>query len=126
MVGNRYRLSKPKGQMLQASPPKSLYDRDFLQWIEDTVAKLKVRNFAEIDLENLIEEIEALGRSQRKELKSRLLVLLEYLLKRLYVDSSCDYRGWENTIFEQRQQIEDEWPFEKDLEAMLNYLFWQD
>jgi hypothetical protein len=84
----------------------SLYDRDTLLWVEDTVAKLKSGDFANLDIENLIEEVDSLGRSQKKELKSRLLVLLEHLLKRLYVDSPQDYRGWEVTICEQRQQIE--------------------
>ncbi len=85
---------------------QSLYEQDFLQWTEATVAQLKARDFEHLDFENLIEEIDALGRSQRKELKSRLLVLLEHLLKRLYVPSPGDYRGWENTIEEQRRQIE--------------------
>jgi hypothetical protein len=84
----------------------SLYDRDTLLWVEDTVSKLKSGDFANLDLANLIEEVESLGRSQKKELKSRLLVLLEHLLKRLYVDSPQDYRGWEITIRQQRQQIE--------------------
>ena len=92
--------------MTQLKESRSLYERDTLLWIEDTVAKLKAQDFENIDLENLIEEIDELGKSQKKELKSRLLVLLEHLLKRLYVDSPNDFRGWEITIREQRQQIE--------------------
>ena len=84
----------------------SLYDHDFLLWTKDTVTKLKAKNFEQLDLENLIEEIEDLGRSQKKELKSRLLVLLEHLLKRLYVNSPDNHRGWETTINEQRRQLE--------------------
>jgi Domain of unknown function DUF29 len=84
----------------------SLYESDFLQWTTDTVAQLKAHNFEQLDLENLIEEIESLGRTQRKELKSRLLVLLEHLLKRLYINSPDNYRGWEITINEQRRQLE--------------------
>ena len=84
----------------------SLYERDFLLWTTDTVAKLKAKDFGQLDLENLIEEIESLGRAQKKELKSRLLVLLEHLLKRLYVNSPDNYRGWEITINEQRRQLE--------------------
>ena len=84
----------------------SLYERDFLLWTTDTVAKLKAKDFEQLDLENLIEEIESLGRAQKKELKSRLLVLLEHLLKRLYVNSPDNYRGWEITINEQRRQLE--------------------
>ncbi|GBF79618.1 DUF29 domain-containing protein [Aphanothece sacrum] len=84
----------------------SLYESDFLLWTTDTVTKLKAHNFEQLDLENLIEEIESLGRSQKKELKSRLLVILEHLLKRLYVNSPDNYRGWEITINEQRRQLE--------------------
>ncbi len=92
--------------MTQALDTQSLYERDILLWAEDTVAKLRARDFNNLDLDNLIEEIDELGRSRKKELKSHLLVLLEHLLKRLYVDSPNDYRGWEVTIREQRQQIE--------------------
>ncbi|MGM3305532.1 DUF29 domain-containing protein [Anabaena sp. WFMT] len=84
----------------------SLYNRDFLLWTTDTVAKLRTHDFDQLDLENLIEEIESLGRSEKKELKSRLLILLEHLLKRLYINLPNDYRGWEITIDEQRRQIE--------------------
>jgi hypothetical protein len=84
----------------------SLYDRDFLLWTEETANLLKTRDFDDLDLDNLIEEIEALGRSERKELKSRLLTLLEHILKRLYVKMPREYNGWERTIREQRIQIE--------------------
>jgi hypothetical protein len=86
--------------------PLSLYDQDILLWVEDTVAKLKARDFEHLDLENLIEEVESLGISQRKELLSRLTVILEHLLKRLYVDSPDDYNGWERTVRTQRSELE--------------------
>jgi hypothetical protein len=85
---------------------KSLYEQDILLWVEETVTKLKSRNFAELDLENLIEEVESLGISQRTALASRLMVLLEHLLKRLYVDSPYDYNGWERTIRTQRSHLD--------------------
>ncbi|MFZ4667456.1 MAG: DUF29 domain-containing protein [Prochlorotrichaceae cyanobacterium] len=80
----------------------SLYEQDFLLWSEDTAAKLKARDFDQLDLENLIEEVETLGRSERRELLNRLTRLLEHLLKRLYVPSERDYNGWELTIRNQR------------------------
>jgi hypothetical protein len=83
----------------------SLYDRDILLWAEDTVAKLRARDFENLDLENLIEEVESLGISQKKELLSRLVTLLEHLLKRLYVDIPYDYNGWERTIRNQRNEL---------------------
>jgi hypothetical protein len=86
--------------------PLSLYDQDILLWVEDTVAKLKARDFEHLDLENLIEEVESLGISQGKELLSRLTVILEHLLKRLYVNSPYDYNGWQRTVSTQRTQLQ--------------------
>ncbi len=49
----------------------SLYDQDILLWVKDTVAKLKARDFETLDIENLIEEVEALVTSQKRELLSK-------------------------------------------------------
>jgi hypothetical protein len=92
--------------MTQAIARKSLYESDFLLWTQDTVAKLKARDFDRVDLENLLEEIESLGRSEKKEIKSRLTTLIEHLLKRLYIDMPQEFNGWERTIRNQRTEIE--------------------
>jgi hypothetical protein len=84
----------------------NLYEKDFIAWIKQQAQLLENRNFEQLDLENLIEEIESLGRSEKKELKSRLLVLFEHLLKRLYVTMTLEYNNWERTIREQRIQLE--------------------
>jgi len=84
----------------------SKYHQDFVIWCEDTVAKLKNRDFEGLDFEALIEEIESLGLRDKRELESRLRVLLAHILKRSYIQSSYDYRGWQNTIAEQRSEIE--------------------
>ena len=91
--------------MTQTIARKSLYESDYLLWTQETIAKLKARDFDHVDFENLIEEIEDLGRSYRDELESRLDVLLSHILKRLYVPLVNDYNGWERTIREQRKQI---------------------
>lgn len=107
--------------MTQSLEKVSLYDRDFLLWTENTVAKLRslqrcrttlvqdssviLSDFQELDLEHLIEEIEALGISQKKELLSRLTTLLEHILKRSYIPMPLEYNGWERTIREQRRGI---------------------
>jgi hypothetical protein len=91
--------------MTQTSPQISLYEGDFALWLEDVAAKLRSRDFDQLDVENLVEEIESLGRSDRKEIKSRLFTLLGHLLKRLYIDSAYDNRGWEITIREQRKEL---------------------
>jgi hypothetical protein len=65
-------------QSLKDPQGRSLYEGDFLLWTEKTVSQLKAQDFQNIDLENLIEEVEALGRSERKELLNRLTVIFEY------------------------------------------------
>ena len=92
--------------MSQIKHSTSLYEQDILLWSEDTVAKLKARDFDHLDIENLIEEVEALGISQKKELISRLIVLLEHLLKRSQVNLPNDYNGWERMIRTQRGELE--------------------
>lgn len=84
-----------------------LYDRDLALWYADTLAKLKAGVLDELDTEHLIEEIEGLAARDRRELKTRLKVLLAHLLKRIYVSMPENYRGWENTIDEQREQLQD-------------------
>ncbi|WP_055073755.1 DUF29 domain-containing protein [Pseudanabaena sp. 'Roaring Creek'] len=84
----------------------SLYETDFLLWTEETVAKLRARDFDHVDMENLIEEIESLGKSDKKEIKSRLTTLLAHLLKRIYVNMPQEFNGWERTIRNQRTDLE--------------------
>ena len=80
----------------------SLYEKDYLLWTEKTVQQLQARNFDALDIDNLIEEIESLGRSQRRELNSRLGELLEHLLKRTYVKMPDCYRVWVESVDKQR------------------------
>ena len=54
---------------------ESLYESDFLLWTQETVAKIMTEDFDHIDFENLIEEIESLGRSEKEELENRLEIL---------------------------------------------------
>jgi hypothetical protein len=87
------------------APSLTLYDCDFYQWVQETTEKLKTKDFDHVDLENLIEEIESLGRSERSEVYNRLATLLEHLLKRMFVDMPQEFNGWENTIREQRKRL---------------------
>ncbi|MBW4485597.1 MAG: DUF29 domain-containing protein [Tildeniella torsiva UHER 1998/13D] len=91
--------------MTQTPQRLALYEGDFALWLEDVAAKLRSRDFDHLDIDNLVEEIESLGRSDKKELKSRLVTLMAHLLKRLYIDSAYDNRGWEITIREQRKEL---------------------
>ncbi|MEH2446975.1 MAG: DUF29 domain-containing protein [Nostoc sp.] len=89
--------------------PKSaaqLYEIDFVAWTEETVQLIRAGQFEQVDWDAVIEEIENLGRSDRRELKSRLEVLLQHLLKWQY-QSSLRSGSWQNTINEQRNRIID-------------------
>ncbi|MDH6059703.1 DUF29 domain-containing protein [Chrysosporum bergii ANA360D] len=86
---------------------KTLYDTDFALWVEDTVSKLKTGDFHQVDWENLIEEVESLGKRDKRELKNRLITLFEHILKRKYVPLSDCYRGWEVTIKRTQSKLRD-------------------
>jgi hypothetical protein len=80
---------------------KNLYEIDFYAWTEEQAELLKNKTWDELDLPNLIEEIESLGRQERQELRNRLGVLLGHLLKWQY-QSSNRGNSWLATIREQR------------------------
>lgn len=80
-----------------------LYDRDFFAWTQDQADALRRRSVNEIDWENLLEEVEGMGKQARSELRSHLIVLLAHLLKwRFQPDRRS--RSWMLTILEQRVQ----------------------
>ena len=83
----------------------TLYEQDFALWIEKTVNQLKAGDFSKIDLENLIEEVESLGRQDKRELENRLTTLLEHGLKRRYVLMPDCYHGWENTLKRTQKEL---------------------
>ena len=111
--------------MITTDPRTSLYEQDFYLWIQETVELLKKGQLEQLDIENLIEEVDSMGKSQRKELKTRLIVLIEHLLKLQYWTTEKDYnaRGWRNTIVEQRRQIAYTLVDSPSLKAIINDMF---
>lgn len=85
----------------------TLYDADYNQWVMETVQQLRERKFNCVDWDNLIEEIEDMGKSQRRSLESRLTRLLEHLLKLSYWESEKALSGnhWASEIVNFRYQI---------------------
>jgi hypothetical protein len=81
-----------------------LYEQDFYAWTQRQVELLRCGQWAELDVENLIEEMESLGRQERQELRNRLGVLLGHLLKWHYQPEARS-KSWRATIQEQRQEI---------------------
>ena len=82
-----------------------LYEQDFYQWTHEQAGLLKAGALSQLDIPNLIEEIESMGRSEKRELRSRLTVLLMHLLK---WDYQPDRRSgsWKSTINTQRMDID--------------------
>ena len=88
---------------------KSLYDEDFVRWTEEQAAALrraKGSNLA-LDWENLAEEIESLGKSDRRELRSQITRILRHLVKLEASPAAEPRAGWRATIREARAEIED-------------------
>ncbi|MCL1472330.1 DUF29 domain-containing protein [Argonema antarcticum] len=83
---------------------KSLYDTDYLKWIKTTLEKLRVHDYSNIDWENLIEEIEDMGRSERRSLESNLIIILMHLLKWQY-QPELRSGSWKGSIVEHRRRI---------------------
>jgi hypothetical protein len=79
----------------------SNYETDFYTWTQQQAALLKAGRLSELDVENIIEEIETMGRSEKRSLESRLTVLLQHLLKWEYQPQRRG-RSWSLTIREQR------------------------
>ena len=82
------------------------YDQDFYAWAMQNAELIRQGRFAEIDAEHVAEELESMGKSQKRALGSRLTVLLAHLLKWRYQPGA---RGssWRNTITIQRLELQE-------------------
>jgi hypothetical protein len=82
----------------------NLYETDFYQWTIEQGDRLRLGKFTELDLENLAEEIESLGKQQRQELRNRLGILIGHILKWHY-QLEKQSKSWRVTIRGQRREI---------------------
>jgi hypothetical protein len=90
---------------------QTLYEEDFVAWSQQQVDALRVaaRSFSNqlLDWENLAEEIEGLGISQKSALGSQIKRIIRHLLKLQHSPARNPRRGWENSIIDARDEIED-------------------
>jgi Domain of unknown function DUF29 len=103
----------------------SLYETDYHLWLDKTVAQLQSHDFGNLELENLIEEIESLGRSDKHAMSSYLMRLCEHLLKVKYWQSeraTC-FRGWNLEITNFRIQIQEQLDSSPSLKPFLEGIF---
>jgi len=82
------------------------YDKDFYLWLMKNAKLIREGKFSELDTEHIAEELEAMGKSEQRELISRLAVLLAHLLKWTF-QTVRRTRSWKNTIATQRIDIID-------------------
>ena len=82
------------------------YDSDFYAWTQRQAALLRLGSFGELDVEQLAEEVESMGRRERRELSNRLAELVAHLLKWQY-QPGFRSSSWQLTILEQRAQVEE-------------------
>ena len=80
------------------------YEEDFVAWLEDQARCARSGETESLDLENIAEELEGMARSDRREIRNRLVVLLVHLLKHKFQPRRRS-SGWRATIAEQRQRI---------------------
>ncbi|MEM9272123.1 MAG: DUF29 domain-containing protein [Cyanobacteria bacterium P01_F01_bin.143] len=103
--------------MTQRDLADSLYEKDYYQWLTVTAEKLRQGKLAEIDVVKLIEEIEDMGRSERKAVRSNLRILLMHLLKYKYQQEKRT-NSWLLPIVEHRKRLQQSF---KDSPSLKSY-----
>ena len=99
-------------------PTASLYERDFYAWANEQAALLRAGQLSAADVEHIAEEIESMGRTEKRELVSRLAVLLLHLLKWQFQPT---HRGpsWRLSIANARDDLTDHLADNPSLKAHL-------
>ncbi|MCI4626221.1 MAG: DUF29 domain-containing protein [Candidatus Magnetoovum sp. WYHC-5] len=113
---------------INTATEQSLYERDFYQWALHNAAMLRQGKLTEIDVGNIAEEIESMGRGEKKELINRLAILMMHLLKLQYQpQKQKDSNSWVITIMNQRTDIsfifEDNPSLRHELDAIIEKAF---
>lgn len=101
----------------------TLYDDDVVAWAEQQASLLRAGRWSELDIDNIAEEIEDVGKSEKRELQNRLALLIAHLLKWAYQQ---DMRGhsWVYTIREQRAAIQQDLIKGPGLKSLLTDTAW--
>jgi hypothetical protein len=81
-----------------------LYEADFYAWTQEQARLLRERRFDDLDLDNLVDEVQSVGSSEKREIRRRLRILLTHLLKWKF-QPGMRGNSWRRTIREQRESI---------------------
>lgn len=96
-----------KESALEVSMNSSLYEKDYYLWLKQIIQLLRDGRWSELDKENLIEELEDMAKSQKRAVKSNLIVVLWHLLKYKYQPEKR-INSWKLTIFEHRDRLSED------------------
>ena len=116
MVNRTLDTSELSVEIEDRSP--SLYEKDYVLWVETIAQQLRSQSYDQVDWSNLIEEIEDMSRRERKALQSNLIVLLLYLLKWQF-QAEMRSGSWGGSIVEHRQRIQDDLQDSPSLRSVL-------
>jgi hypothetical protein len=99
---------KENSSMLTLSSVSSIYERDYVEWLDITLQQLHNHDLENVDWEHLIEEIADLGREQRHKVESYLLKLIIHLLVYDYwqTEKAWSGKGWEQEIDNFRLELD--------------------
>jgi hypothetical protein len=89
-------------------PAQNLYEQDFYAWSRRQAELLRLARFSDLDLAHLIEEVEELGETVYRPVRSRVRTILEHLLKLEHSPASEPKRGWRETIRTQRADLDED------------------
>jgi hypothetical protein len=89
----------------QAAQP--LYETDYYAWVQEQVRALRAGRPADLDVENVAEELEDLGKTIRRELQSRMELVLTHPSAQVGLSAGKRSPSWENTLVEQRGRVSD-------------------
>jgi hypothetical protein len=84
----------------------STHEQDFYAWTQEQAELLRAGKLQALDIEHLVEELESMGASERRQLVGRLKILLAHLLKWQY-QPQLHSRSWQATLKEQRLSLQD-------------------
>ena len=88
--------------------PPELYERDYYAWIRKQIRAIRERRLEEVDWTNVAEEMDDLGKSEKRSVEPHIARIIEHLLKLSYTPERprrLNRRGWEITVREARRQL---------------------
>jgi hypothetical protein len=116
---------RPTPDKEKAKASRVSYDKDVILWSQEQARLLRARRFSELDIEHLADEIEDVGKSEKRELASRMAVLLAHLLKWTRQPENHT-NSWRSTIIVQRKRIALAVKETPSLKAVMRDRDWQD